>query len=254
MIGYRVSRGAMKGELRVLLLTAMPKEYDLVLSWLEGAHALASFDTPAYVGSLGSVECLLIQTGIGKVNAALRSYQGQLQFQPNLVINVGVCGALNPNLSVGSTVLSSAFVYHDVWCGEGNVYGQVQNLPAAYEVPEDILETFVHTNPDLRQGLFTSGDFFMPEGWQLERLFEHFPEACAVDMESTAIAQVCYLHGLPYFSLRVVSDCPVEGLKQAGRQVDIARQYSDFWDNPKPAFEKMGEQLRAFFAEYVKRA
>ena len=237
-----------KREFRVLLLAAMPKEYDLVLSWLEQPHALASFDTTAYVGSMGATECLLVMTGIGKVNAALRAYQGQLQFQPDLVINVGVCGALNPNLTLGSTVLSNAFVYHDVWCGDENLYGQVQNLPAAYEVSSDILETFVQTSPDLRQGLFTSGDFFMPEGWQLERLFEHFPEACAVDMESTAIAQVCYLHGLPYFSLRAVSDCPVEALHDSG--VQVARQYADFWDDPLPSFQRMEAQLRAFFEAY----
>ncbi|KQM08086.1 MAG: hypothetical protein AL399_09285, partial [Candidatus [Bacteroides] periocalifornicus] len=95
-----------------------------MLSWLEQPHALASFDTTAYVGSMGATECLLVMTGIGKVNAALRAYQGQLQFQPDLVINVGVCGALNPNLTLGSTVLSNAFVYHDVWCGDENLYGQ----------------------------------------------------------------------------------------------------------------------------------
>ena len=42
-----------------------------------------------------------------------------------------------------------------------------------------------------------------------------------VDMESAAIAQTCYLYGIPFLSFRIVSDTP--GVE------DHSSQYADFW-------------------------
>ena len=45
----------------------------------------------------------------------------------------------------------------------------------------------------------------------------------AVDMESAAIAHVCYLKNVPFIALRVVSDTP--------GYADNVAQYENFWDN-----------------------
>jgi adenosylhomocysteine nucleosidase len=50
----------------------------------------------------------------------------------------------------------------------------------------------------------------------------HFPDAKAVDMESCAIAQTCYLNRVPFISFRVVSDTPLHDTD--------ASQYHNFWD------------------------
>jgi len=233
-----------KGEFRVLILAAMPKEYSMLTSWLENPHVLASFDTQAHIGKIKKAECLTVTTGIGKVNAAVRTYHAQLQFQPDLIVNVGVCGALMADLPVGTPVLSNAFTYHDVWCGEGNQFGQVQDCPAMYEVDQRVLKTFAETAPDLRQGLFCCGDFFMPSHLHIAQLLKHFPNAMAVDMESTAIAQVAYMTRTPCIALRIISDTPIT-------HFDHAKQYSEFWDTPEPAFENLYRLLKEFLALYM---
>lgn len=42
------------------------------------------------------------------------------------------------------------------------------------------------------------------------------------DMESTAIAQVCYLYNTPFLSFRIISDTP--GIE------DHSAQYTGFWE------------------------
>ena len=65
---------------------------------------------------------------------------------------------------------------------------------------------------------------------RVERIKGHFPDALAVDMESGAIAQVCYLSKVPFLALRVISDSP-------GASHDNTRQYLDFWaDAPRETF------------------
>ncbi|MGP1363126.1 MAG: 5'-methylthioadenosine/S-adenosylhomocysteine nucleosidase [Bacteroides sp.] len=230
-------------DFRLMLLMAMPKEYSLVLPWLNSAHALSFFDTLAHLGKFASTECLLLLTGIGKVNAALRAYQAQLQFQADLVLNLGVCGALKDDLPIGTPVLSSSLTYHDVWCGAGNQHGQIQGLPAVFDVAQNILDSFHAVAPNLQQGLFCCGDYFMPSQLYIAQMLKYFPRAITVDMESTAIAQVAYLQGFKFASLRLVSDTPIT-------HFDHAKQYSEFWEDPLPAFVSIKEIVEKFVSHY----
>lgn len=56
----------------------------------------------------------------------------------------------------------------------------------------------------------------------MQSIIDLFPEAKAVDMESCAIAQACYINRVPFISFRVISDIPL-------RDTD-ASQYHDFWN------------------------
>ena len=56
----------------------------------------------------------------------------------------------------------------------------------------------------------------------MREIIGHFPKAKAIDMESCAIAQTCYINKVPFISFRVVSDIPL-------RDTD-ASQYHNFWD------------------------
>ena len=57
---------------------------------------------------------------------------------------------------------------------------------------------------------------------KMREIIGQFPEASAVDMESCAIAQTCYINNVKFISFRVVSDIPL-------RDTD-ASQYHNFWD------------------------
>ena len=77
-------------------------------------------------------------------------------------------------------------------------------------------------NCKIHQGLIVTGDWFVDSKEKMREIIGHFPEAKAVDMESAAIAQTCYINKVRFISFRVISDMPLKDTD--------ASQYHDFWD------------------------
>lgn len=155
--------------------------------------------------------------GIGKVNAARAATEMILRERPDCIVNSGVAGGLSSRLRVGDIVLGEAVAYHDVWCGAGNLRGQVQGMPARFAADPVLLDAARHSVGDaaaggvlpggtLHCGLIVSGDEFVDNAESEDRIAAMYPDALACDMESAAIAQVCHAYGLPFLCMRVISD------------------------------------------------
>ena len=184
----------------------------------------------------GSV--IVQKCGIGKVNAALGAVDMINQHKPDVIISSGCAGGNGDDVNVQDVVVSTELAYHDVYCGTAigqSVYGQVQGLPARFQADPMLLDRAVSSwplaisqmpnakcqKPKLHSGLIVTGDWFVDSKDKMREIIGHFPEAKAVDMESAAIAQTCYLRHVPFISFRVISDIPL-------RDTD-ASQYHDFW-------------------------
>ena len=167
---------------------------------------------------------ILQKSGIGKVNAAIQTVEMIRQYKPDVIISSGCAGGNGDDVNVQDVVVSSELVYHDVYCGTAidstTVYGQVQGLPARYQADPYLLEKALLTGA--KPGLIVTGDWFVDSKDKMLEIISHFPEAKAVDMESCAIAQACYINKVPFISFRVISDIPL-------RDTD-ASQYHNFWD------------------------
>ena len=167
---------------------------------------------------------ILQKSGIGKVNAAIQTVEMIRQYKPDVIISSGCAGGNGDDVNVQDVVVSSELAYHDVYCGkaidETTVYGQVQGLPARYQADPYLLEKAMLTGA--KPGLIVTGDWFVDSKDKMREIIGHFPEAKAVDMESCAIAQTCYINNVPFLSFRVISDIPL-------RDTD-ASQYHNFWD------------------------
>ncbi len=174
---------------------------------------------------------LVEKSGIGKVNAALGAQRIINEFRPDVIISSGCAGGHGDEVNVQDVVVSSELCYHDVYCGtaidDSTVYGQVQGLPARYQADPWLLQKaqqlgLDHDGLTIHSGLIVTGDWFVDSKEKMREIIAHFPEAKAVDMESCAIAQTCYLNKVPFISFRVISDIP---LRDSG-----ASQYHDFWE------------------------
>ena len=174
---------------------------------------------------------LVRKCGIGKVNAALGAQQMINEFHPDCIISSGCAGGNGDDVQIQDVVVSSELCYHDVYCGTAidntTQYGQVQGLPARYQADPYLLEKAQNLSPttshlSLHSGLIVTGDWFVDTREKMRSIIDIFPEAKAVDMESCAIAQTCYLNKVPFISFRVVSDIPL-------RDTD-ASQYHNFWE------------------------
>ncbi len=170
---------------------------------------------------------LVQKCGIGKVNAALGAQRMINEFHPDYIISSGCAGGHGDDINIQDVVVSTELTYHDVYCGTAidncTQYGQVQGLPARYPADPWMLEKALQlTSFNIHPRLIVTGDWFVDSREKMRSIIEKFPDASAVDMESCAIAQTCYINKVPFISFRLVSDIPL-------RDTD-ASQYHNFWD------------------------
>ena len=206
------------------IINAMHKEHEQLVALLadvnEVTHGRFSFTE----GTLNGHRLVLMESGIGKVNAAVGAVELINHYQPDALINTGVAGGIDTSLGVMDVVAGSRVAYHDVDCGPESLPGQVQGLPLYYEADPKLLAAAQHLQAGttrIHTGLICSGDQFITDRTQLDGIKQRFPEGLAVDMESGALAQVCHLYGIPFLSFRIISDTP-----GADNHFD---QYLNFW-------------------------
>lgn len=214
------------------IIVAMQSEFNLVVKAFTNPQIKKVKHLTFALGQINGHDIVLMQSGMGKVFASCATVEMINQFAPEYIINTGLAGGLDSSLSVMDIVLGKDIVYHDVWCGPENAYGQVQGLPEMYHADKDLLAKACALKCDtqIKAGLITSGDKFITDLAELQQIKSHFADALAVDMESAAIAQVCYLYNVPFLSLRIISDTP-------GIDNHYA-QYTDFWNKaPEKSLE-----------------
>ena len=215
--------------MKIGIIVAMRKELDLLLPLLNDSEDSRMGGFEFHRGKMGRHDVMAMQCGIGKVNAAMGTLMLVNHFAPNYVINSGVAGGADLSVNVMDVVAGARVAYHDVWCGPESELGQVQGLPLYFEGAKRLLD-LVPDRDDIHKGLICSGDQFIDKKEDVNRIKGNFPEALAVDMESGAIAQVCFLSKVPFLALRVISDSP-------GASHDNTKQYLDFWsDAPQESF------------------
>ncbi|MBO7609684.1 MAG: 5'-methylthioadenosine/adenosylhomocysteine nucleosidase [Muribaculaceae bacterium] len=220
--------------MKIGIIAAMRKEMDLLVPLLADRTEECIGHLSFCVGRMGHHEIVVMQCGIGKVNAAIGTVTMINHYSPELIINSGVAGGADSQVSVMDIVVGSRVAYHDVWCGPESVLGAVQGLPLYYEAPAYILD-ILPQSPVIKRGLIVSGDQFIDTSEALQSIKQNFSDALAVDMESGAIAQVSYIYHVPFISIRVISDSP-------GASHDNTAQYNDFWtDAPQHTFEVVKE-------------
>lgn len=224
---------------KIGIIVAMTSEFNLVNVLLEEKHERHVNGFSFVEGRLDGKEVVLAKSGIGKVCAAVGVSEMIREYSPACIVNTGVAGGIDASLQVMDIVVGGRTVYHDVWCGEGNAYGQIQGLPAFFEADVRLLRAALSIGSDVRllNGLICTGDQFITDRVALNKIKDHFPEGFAVDMESCAMAQVCYLYRVPFLSFRIISDTP-------GRTDDHSLQYREFWTiAPEKSFEVLRQLI-----------
>ena len=192
-------------------------------------------------GCIGGNDVVLWQCGIGKVNAAIGTARLVQEHHPDCILSTGLAGGIDSSLGVMDVVVGSQTVYHDVWCGMGNAYGQVQGMPERFDAHPVLLQCVEgiadRETMQVKQGLICTGDQFITDREALSRIKNRFPDGLACEMESAAIAQSCHIYGIPFMSIRVISDTP-------GNTDNHQQQWDEF-------LASMGERSFLFMKQYL---
>lgn len=204
----------------------MDKEFTQLKTLLDETQTERHHHKDFIRGYIGQTEIIMQQCGIGKVNAAIGAVEMIDNDAPDLVISTGCAGGADVALNPLDVVVASECVYHDVYCGNDVAYGQVMGMPTRFKTPKDLVETALSIKmaegSKVVKGLTVSGDWFVDKREKMQAIMEHFPNATAVDMESCAIAQTCFIYKTPFISFRIISDVPLKDTN--------ASQYFDFWN------------------------
>ena len=167
----------------------------------------------------GPRELVLVRSGIGLVAAASALATALTRLAPAVVLSAGTTGGLGREVAVGDVCVSTTLAYTDADATAfGYAHGQTPGQPAVFEADAAVLARVEEVGPAalrastassggarIRAGQMLAGNSFVTAA-NVGRARELFPGAVSTDMESTALAQVATSAGIPFASVRGVSD------------------------------------------------
>lgn len=194
------------------IIGAMEEEVALMHKKMDNPRTQRHGGALFHIGTLNGQPIVLLQSGIGKVNAAMATALLLELYQPDAVINTGSAGGVGEQLAIGDIVISTEVCHHDADATAfGYAYGQIPQMPATYPADTALcqaVERAIATLGETRthQGLIASGDSFMADPERIMAVKSRFPALLALEMEAAAIAQICYRYHTPFVVTRALSD------------------------------------------------
>ena len=194
------------------IIGAMREEVETLVEKLEDAAQQVHAWSTYYEGKLDGLDVVVVQCGVGKVNAAMCAQILCSVYGVTHLVNTGIAGSLNADLDIGDLVVSRDAMYHDFDCNafgypSGKVPGMdVIAFPADAVLVDRAFAAAERVNPGhTKVGRVASGDQFVASKELKEKIIS-VTQALCTEMEGAAIAQTAYRNGIPYVILRAISD------------------------------------------------
>jgi adenosylhomocysteine nucleosidase len=194
------------------IIGAMQLEVETLLGNLEGASQRNIAGSVFYEGILEGLDVVIVQCGVGKVNAALCAQILCTAYGVTHIVNTGIAGSLSAQLDIGDLVVSRDAMYHDFDCVHfGYEMGKVPGMDTVAFPADETLTALAfaaaeEVNPGhTAQGRIASGDLFVAEKAAKERIISITGAVCT-EMEGAAIAHTAYRNQVPFVILRAISD------------------------------------------------
>ena len=197
------------------IIAAMKEEMQEIKNIMQEIEEIKIKELIFFKGKINNNIIILVEAGIGKVNAARVTQLMIDKFKIEKIINVGSAGSANNELKIGDIVIGKRLVQHDFdITAFGHPKGFITNIGQYVESDSELISKMEQTILKLSQnefkikiGTIASGDIFCTEPKMKEKIRTKF-NADAIEMEGAAIAQVCKLNEIPFIVIRSISDNP----------------------------------------------
>ena len=197
------------------IIAAMKEEMQEIKKIMQEIEEIKIKELIFFRGKINNNNVILVEAGIGKVNAARVTQLMIDKFEIEKIINVGSAGSANNELKIGDIVIGKRLVQHDFdITAFGHPKGFITNIGQYVESDSELISKMEQTISKLSQnefkikiGTIASGDIFCTELKMKEKIRTKF-NADAIEMEGAAIAQVCKLNEIPFIVIRSISDNP----------------------------------------------
>ena len=151
-----------------------------------------------------NVEIYAAESGIGKVTAALAAADLYYNFKVTAVMSAGLSGAVS-HLKKGDIVAGDSYVECDFDLREfGYPLGKKPGGEYIYKADDELLSAAMSLD-GMKKGRLGTGDFFLTDSQKKDEYRNEFV-INAFDMESAGIAAACHKYGIPFLSIRKISD------------------------------------------------
>jgi len=161
------------------------------------------------------MDILAVESGPAKARAAATTAAAAAEFQPDLVLDSGTCGALDGDLIVNGVILATSCLEFDI-SGNGLPHRIIpeMRLPAALEIiprreSQKLMRSLTEQGKDsglhVRSGIQASGELFIQSTQVRESLFA-VTGALGCNWETAGVFIAALRSRLPPLSLRIVSD------------------------------------------------
>ena len=182
----------------------MDKEAAPIISAMEHVKERTISGKRVVLGTLFKKKVAIVVCGVGKVNAACGTQLAIDKLKAEKIVNIGVAGGLNKELSVGEVYQISHAVQYDFDLSEinGTAIGTLDECKENY-LPLNICRKY-------RIKRLATGDRFNDDKNDY-KLLTKVLEADIRDMECGAIVQVCMHAGVKCYAYKIISDLAGSG-------------------------------------------
>lgn len=195
------------------IICALKIEVDGLKELMEAPEITKKAGLEFTSGKIFDKDVVLLECGMGKVNAAVGTQIMIDLFNPDVVINSGIAGSLSKNLTIGDIVISTDCVEHDINCTAlKEPRGQITlpdeklvGIPADKEICDKLAQCCDNLGAHVMKGRIATGDLFVVYKGDRERIAFHFGALCC-EMEGGAVGHACYMNKVPFAILRSISD------------------------------------------------
>lgn len=170
--------------------------------------------------NIPNAEVIYVETGMGKVNAAMKTMRAICEYHPDMVINYGSAGTLNHN--IGDIIVCNRFIDRDLQ--NVTVNGVVSEIVFGTDAARDVLtEQRLTERAKVLWGTCNTGDSFITSGADIE--------GDVIDMESYAMADVCREMGIPFVAVKYVTDVVGQNSVESWQEklADARKGLTDFF-------------------------
>ena len=197
------------------IIAAESKEMNEIKKLMKNIEEKDLFNLQFFTGKIEEEECVLVECGEGKVNAARTTQIMIDNFKIDKLVNVGSAGAINEDLSVKDVVIADKLVQYDFdISGLGYEKGEICNIgkyiycdKTLVEECKKAIENIENESYKVVIGTIATADSFCDKPEIAKMVRKEFNAEC-VEMEGAAVAQVCYLDKIPFLVIRGISDTP----------------------------------------------
>ncbi len=195
--------------MKIAILSAMNEEINPTISSYQAKRIDELNSQSVYTHKGKNNEYLFLNSGIGKINAAITTTMLITKYNPDLIISIGTAGGIGHNMQVSDFVIADKMAFWDVDVTAFNYeIGQLPDSTKYLEVKDHqkLVDLIQKLNVKTHVGTIVTGDSFVCDEAKRQYIESNFENVHAIEMESTSILMTSQKLDTNCVVLRTISD------------------------------------------------